>query len=171
MTDQPIDEVSSALDSSEEPSEGQLRSQEAARYRIQAREEREAREAAELQNAQLAQRLESLERQQVETSLAGKLADPKDFWSEAKLEDVRAQDGTIDPNAISERATSLLENHPHWAAPDHSLPGGHLVNSRGVIGGRPRNILDGDNIAPEVRTRSWAEFVTEAAQGQAPPTM
>jgi hypothetical protein len=150
------------IDAAVEPTDEQLRSDEARRYRQQLREKEE-------QLANTTARLESVERQNVERDLAGKFSDPRDFWREVDLADVRAEDGTVDPNAIAARAASLLEEHPHWAAPDHSLPGGHLVNSRGVVGGRPRNILDQDNITPEAPARDWATFITQAARGETPP--
>lgn len=52
--------------------------------------------------------------------------------------------------------------------PPGSFTPSHLVNSRGIPGGRPRNALDTDNITPAPE-RGWAGFLQDATRGETRP--
>jgi hypothetical protein len=150
-----------------EPTDEQLRSAEAMRYRQKLRD-------SENTNAELVRtitesnaRIEALERSAAETALKGKFSDPGDLWLETDLQDLRGENGLLDTEKLNARADELLESHPHWRAPAYNTPS-TLVNSKGIVGGRPRNILDQDNIAP-APTRGWAGFLQDAARGELPP--
>ncbi|MFZ0715859.1 hypothetical protein [Mycobacterium sp.] len=152
-----------------EPTEEQLRSAEAMRYRTRLRESEESNAELIRTLAESNARIEALERTTAETHLRGKLNDPRDMWLETKLEDLRDDTGLLSTDKLNARADELLESHPHWRAPAYSTPAG-LVNSKGIIGGRPRNVLDADNVQPET-SRGWAGFLQDAARGETrPPT-
>ena len=150
-----------------EPTDDQLRSAEAMKYRTRLRDSESVNAELVKTIAESNARIEGLERSAAETALKGKFSDPSDVWLETKLEDLRGEDGLLDTEKLNARADELLESHPHWKAPAYSTPS-HLVNSRGVPGGRPRNVLDQDNIAP-APTRGWAGFLQDAARGELPP--
>ncbi len=145
-----------------------LMSAEAKRYRLRLRD-------SETQNAELvtkmadtAARAEAAERQVIEANLRGRFADMDDFWGQTDLNDLRGEDGSLDPARVSSRADTLLDAHPHWKAPN---PGAPLAASTGAIGGGagrigfgPRSVLDGDTVQPS-QPRGWGEFFSDAVKG------
>lgn len=151
----------------QEPTDEQLRSDEARKYRQKLRDSEAAGARLVEDIATVNARNEALERQLAETHLRGKLNDPADMWLESKLDDLRGEDGVLDVDKLNARADELLADHPHWRAPSYSTPS-HLVNARGVPGGRPRNALDTDNVTPAPE-RGWAGFLQDAARGEGPP--
>jgi hypothetical protein len=146
----------------QEPSDEQLRSDEARRYRLALRE-------TESQNAALTARAEAAERQVVESHVRGKFADANDFWSQAELSELRGEDGTLDRGAVDARANEVLDAHPHWRAPDPNRPlaaSAGSVGSSGKIGFGPGSVLDGDNVAAQTEGRSWGEFFSDSVRGK-----
>lgn len=100
---------------------GKSGNSEAARYRRQLRD-------TEAQRDQLADRLTAYERTDAERH-ADRLADPRDLWTAGvELDDLRNEDGTIDPEKVRAAADQVLVDRPHWAksrtpAPDRRQGG------------------------------------------------
>jgi hypothetical protein len=167
MTDT-TDTTAQADDGAQEPTDEQLRSDEARRYRQRLRD-------AEADNAQLVkdgiareERLRAMEKMIVNSHLADRMVDPNnDFWSSADIDAIRDDNGVIDLAKVDAAADVLLQEHPHWRAPDPSAPlaaPSAVVNGAGRIGSRPSSALDGDNVQPEP-VRSFGQFLSDASRG------
>jgi hypothetical protein len=158
----------------QEPTDEQLRSQEAANYRRQ-RNEAQAHGAELVQQvADANARARAAERQVVNQHLAGRLADPEDFWRESDLAQLRDDAGGLDLGLVDARADELLSEHPHWAGLDPRVPTlapAGTVGSGGLIGAGPRSVLDVENVLASP-ARGWAGFLGDAARGEAttPPS-
>ncbi|SPM43344.1 hypothetical protein MNAB215_5566 [Mycobacterium numidiamassiliense] len=154
-----------------EPTDDQLRSDEARRYRQKLRET-EAQAAQVIQdNIDREARLQATERLLVDQELAGKFADPRDFWTQTELTAVRDESGVVDLAMVAQRADELLSEHPHWASPDPRVPQlapTSAVGGQGLIGFGPRSVLDVDNVMPQP-ARSFGQFLTDAANATPPP--
>ena len=146
-------------ESGAEPTDEQLRSEEAMRYRLRAKD-------AEDQLAAANTRAEEAERLAVDANVRG-FADREDFWSRTELAQLRGEDGNIDLGAVQSHADELLQAHPHWRV--DTRPGAaaaESVNAGGLIGYGPRSVLDTENTAPAPAARSFAEFLNDAVQGK-----
>ncbi|MBD8057225.1 hypothetical protein ICV35_26675 [Rhodococcus ruber] len=97
------------------PAEPESPNAEAARYRHRAKEAEAARDT-------LAERLTGYERRDAER-YADNLASPSDLWAAGvQLDDLRAEDGTIDENLVRAAVDAVLAERPHWAARRVPLP-------------------------------------------------
>jgi hypothetical protein len=90
---------------------GRKLSDEAAKWRVQARAEETNRLIAEA-------KLAGVQTREVNRLLATKLQMPDDFWiaSDVKLEDLLGDEGEVDADKVAEAADAVLQNRPHWAA-------------------------------------------------------
>ncbi|QCQ93042.1 hypothetical protein [Rhodococcus sp. SGAir0479] len=83
-------------------------------------------------------RLDIYERREAEQA-ATKLADPKDLWvAGIKLDELRGEDGTIDPDKVAEATTRVVADHPGWAKrrmplPDRRQGGGQREAAGGSV--------------------------------------
>lgn len=99
---------------------------EAAKYRRQLRDSQAETEA-------LRDRVTTWERRHAEQAAAAKLADPADLWAAGvTLDDLRGDDGDLDPAKIDAALDEVLAAHPHWyrdrkptPKPDTRQGGGH----------------------------------------------
>ncbi|MCV7090025.1 hypothetical protein [Mycobacterium interjectum] len=77
---------------------------------------RKALRDTEAERDQLRTRLETRDTADVERDLAGRLVDPGDLWrAGVTLDDLRGDDGELDPDRIDEAVTTVVAEHPHWA--------------------------------------------------------
>jgi hypothetical protein len=92
---------------------------EAANYRKQLRDAEVARDAA-------LERVSRMQRTDVELRLAGKLADPTDFWAGNELGGLVDDAGEIDGAKVDAAVAALLTAKPHYAPGPKAgpLPGG-----------------------------------------------
>ena len=137
--------MTTEIEPNDEPTDEQLRSEEAKRYRLERNEIRDAKAEVEQQLVEAHARAEEAERLAVNAHLRG-FADPVDFWSQTDLAELRGEAGTVDLDAVQAHADELLAAHPHWRA--NTGPGAasaHGVNASGLIGYRPRSVLDTEN--------------------------
>lgn len=89
------------------------------RYRQRLRE-------TEAERDTLLQRLQGMQRNEVQRLVSDRLADPADLWRDANLEDMLDDDGNIDTAKVDAHISTLLEEHPHWAADKPKTPSGAL---------------------------------------------
>ena len=54
----------------------------------------------------------------VEQQAADLFADPSDLWAAASLDDLRGDDGLLDPEKASAEMARVLEAKPHWRKPE-----------------------------------------------------
>jgi hypothetical protein len=80
---------------------------EAARRRRQLRE-------VEAERDQLRERLDATHRALVEQQAADLFADPSDLWHATPIEELRGDDGLIDPEKAEAAMNAVLEQKPHW---------------------------------------------------------
>jgi hypothetical protein len=152
-----------------EPTEEQLRSDEARRYRQRLRETEDANAELVKRMAEVNTRAEAAERQAVDAQLRGRFADTADFWSQTELAQLRGEDGNVSMDAVTAHADELLIGHPHWRAiPQHGAANADNVTGSGLIGHGPRNMLDVDTVQTEGGPRDWAGFLQAAARGEPP---
>ena len=86
--------------------------------RAEAARHRRAARAAEAERDQLAARLTGFERAEVERAAVGKLHRPADLWAAGvELDELRGDDGQLDPDKISEAVAGVLAERPHWGLP------------------------------------------------------
>ena len=88
-----------------EPTEEQLRSEEAKRYRLERNQIRDAKAEVDQQLAQAHARAEEAERLAVNASLRG-FADPDDFCSRTQLADLRGKNRNVDLGAVQQMPTN-----------------------------------------------------------------
>jgi hypothetical protein len=160
MSDDTIDNPIPVPDEGE-PTEEQLRSEEAKRYRLERNELRDTNAQLIQESADREARLQATERQLVNQHLARKLADPNgDFWVRRDLASLRNDEGTVDLTKADTAADELLADSPHLRA-RANLPGAEQIGSAGMVGMGQRSMLDGDNTpAPEVR--GWSDFLGDS---------
>jgi hypothetical protein len=84
--------------------------EEAKRYRLRLRD-------AEQERATLQGRVDRHDRAAVERVAGERLAAAEDVWLVHDVADFRGEDGSLDENAVRERATELAEQRPHWRKP------------------------------------------------------
>lgn len=153
-----------------EPTDEQLRSQEAKRYRLE-------RNAIRDQNAELIRQMvdtaaqrDAAQRQAIDAELRGKFADPQDFWSKTDLSQLRGEDGSIDIDQVRGHRDQLLTDHPHYMVkPIYGAATAETVGSAGLVGYGPRNLLDTENVEAGKGPRDWADFLQDAARGDLGP--
>lgn len=173
MTDEttgPAAESAHGNEPEPEPTDAQLRSDEARRLRHRAREAEEHAARLIVEAADREAAIQARERAVVEQHLSAKLRDPNDFWREADLPAVRGDQGVVDFARVDQRADEVLAEHPHWAAPDPRVPTAApaaAVDADGRVGWGPRNMLDAESVAP-IPVRGWGQFLNDA-KSQAQP--
>lgn len=57
----------------------------------------------------------ALQRQLVEHQIAGRVVDPADWWSQANVADLLAEDGSVDGEKVDAKIAEILTAKPHWA--------------------------------------------------------
>ena len=89
---------------------------EAAKYRRQLRDAEKIRDT-------LAARVQKYQTAEAERAAAGpgRLLDPTDLWRVTELADVVGDDGELDPAKVNTAVDKLLEDKPHYGAPQTSL--------------------------------------------------
>lgn len=100
---------------------------EAATYRRRLRE-------SEAETSRVTAALDQTQRTLIEDQVAGQpglLADAADFWRETKLEDLRADDGSVDPEKVKAALSRTLAEHPHWGIGGGGFDGGARRQSMG----------------------------------------
>ena len=162
MTDTPTDP---------EPTDEQLRSDEARRYRQRLRESEDTNARLVQDAAEREQRLQAVERQMVTNQISAKVNDPEYFWDKTPLDTLRGEDGLVDLEKAEAAAEELTQAHPSLRAaapgtPAAAMAGG--VTGSGKIGYPPTSVLDADNAEPAEQARDWAMFLTQAARGELP---
>ncbi len=126
-----MSEIEATEQATEQPpkaeADGRNPSAEAATYRRRLRE-------TETERDSLAERVRSYEAADVERSVAGKLADPRDLWQSAALDELRGEDGQVDAEKVTAAVDGLLEAKPHYG----TRPRGPKPDySQGARGGPP----------------------------------
>jgi hypothetical protein len=84
---------------------------EAAKWRRQLRDTEAERDA-------LRERLDATHRAQIEATAADAFHDPTDLWSATSLDQMRGEDGLIDPEKAEQAMNGVLESKPHWRKPE-----------------------------------------------------
>jgi hypothetical protein len=54
--------------------------------------------------------------------VAEKMTDPDDFWAVAKLDDMLADDGGVDPDKVGAELDRVLAAKPHWGRAEEKPP-------------------------------------------------
>jgi hypothetical protein len=100
-------------DEADDPAIAKVR-REAASYRRKLRE-------AEAERDALRTRAEALERQEVERTVTDgvhALTEGRDLWTAGvTLDDLRNEEGALDPEKVNAARDRVLEEHPHWRRP------------------------------------------------------
>ena len=68
----------------------------------------------EAERDQLRERLDATHRALVEQQAADLFADPSDLWHATPIEELRGDDGLIDPEKAEAAMNAVLEQKPHW---------------------------------------------------------
>lgn len=108
---------------------------EAAKWRTKFRD-------AETQIAAMTEQVTTLQRQLVDQAIAKRIADPSDFWTQATVANLLAEDGTLDPALIDAKVAEVLAAKPHWmkrasaAAPTSDVGTGKISNDE------PKSFID-----------------------------
>lgn len=154
-------------DPEQEPTDEQLRSDEARRLRLQRNEARDTAANAIQAAADANARAEAAERKAIDAEhLRGHFADPVDYWSRTDLKDLRAEDGSIDGSLVDGQRDQILADHPQYrATPATGAAPAGVVGASGLIGFGPRSVLDTENTQP-VESRGWSAFLEDAAKGE-----
>jgi len=105
----------------------------AAELAREARNWRKKYQALKAETEALTTRLDAAQRQIVEHHLAGKIADPEDYWRTTSLDDLRDDHGDIDTEAVTTRLGELLAAKPHYAPPNAA-----------VVGATPASVVTGN---------------------------
>lgn len=109
---------------------GTRANREAARYRTQLREVEAERDA-------LTKRLTAMERAAVEHLAGGLLVDSADVWRDGlTLDELRGEDGSLDPEKVTGAVQALAERKPHWAVPRRQRRAASLDGLASGIGTR-----------------------------------
>ena len=115
--------------------EGRDPNAEAAKYRRRLRE-------TEAQRDELASRLDATHRALVEQQAADLFADPADLWHATSIDDLRGDDGLIDPERATSEIERVLTAKPHWrkepARPNRSPGSRRFTKGRGSPSSRSR---------------------------------
>ena len=92
---------------------------EAANYRHKLRD-------AEAERDRLATRITDYDRAEVERQVTGQggLQNAADFWLAVQLDDLRDEQGALDPAKVKAARDRILSEHPHWREPGPSFDGG-----------------------------------------------
>lgn len=108
---------------------------EAAKWRTKFRD-------AETQIAAMTEQVTALQHQLVNQAITKRIADPSDFWTQADVTDLLAEDGTLDPALIDAKVAEVLAAKPHWmkrasaAAPTSDVGTGKISNDE------PKSFID-----------------------------
>ncbi len=88
----------------------------AIKARNEAKGLRERLRAAESQLEAVQGQLAAMQRAEITRIAAERLTDGEDFWlgGETDIAAMLTEDGTVDANAVRERAAALIEQRPHW---------------------------------------------------------
>lgn len=86
---------------------------EAAGYRRELRE-------AQTERDQLRERLERQDREAVERLAGERLQSSSDFWLAVSLDDLRADDGTVDQEKVTAALEQVATDRPHWRKPAYT---------------------------------------------------
>jgi hypothetical protein len=118
----------SEADDSGPPAADRKLSEEAARWRVTARQ-------AETKLAVVEARLEQMRIAEVHRIAATKLADPADlFLGSITIDRLLGEDGEVDPQLVDEAAETLLQQKPHWRSRPRPVGApASAVNSEGRI--------------------------------------
>jgi hypothetical protein len=106
----------------------------AANYRArmraaEAERDHQAARVAELERVLTVFRTRDVER--VAGALPRTLADVQDLWRDGtQLDDLIAEDGTVDVDAVNAAVEATLQRHPHWS--EHRLASGFDGGPRGA---------------------------------------
>ncbi|MBM7807657.1 hypothetical protein JOD57_003494 [Geodermatophilus bullaregiensis] len=103
---------------------------EAAAYRRKLRD-------AEAERDRLASAVTTYQRRDAEALVGSRLLSPADLWvAGAKLEDLLADDGTVDPAKVDAAVDTVLEARPHWKPQGPRVPRDMGQGQRGgTVGG------------------------------------
>ncbi len=66
---------------------------------------------------QLKARVETIDREAVEKIAGESFNEPSDVWLLSSLDQMRAEDGTLNPEKIDAELARVVGERPHWAAP------------------------------------------------------
>lgn len=103
---------------------------EAAKYRTKLRE-------TEAQRDHALGQLTTYQKRDAEALVGERLLSASDLWvAGAKLEDLLAEDGTVDQAKVDQAVTKVISEHPHWAPPRVRVPRNMGQGRRGEPGGR-----------------------------------
>ena len=91
---------------------------EAAMRRRQLRETEAERDA-------LRQRLDERDRADVERLAGERFTDPRDVWAVTGLDELRADDGTIDMEKVKAEFSRIEKDRPHWRKSANPMPDLH----------------------------------------------
>ena len=93
-----------------DPEVGKLR-KEAAGYRTKLRETETKLERAEA-------RISDYDRAEVERQVGDRLQNPSDLWlTGVQLDELRGEDGSLEPEKVKAARDKVIEEHPHWQKP------------------------------------------------------
>jgi hypothetical protein len=96
---------------------------EAAGYRTRLRD-------VEHERDQLAARVDQLERSEVERVAAGAgMSTPADIWLLVESLDELRVDGQLNPDRVTERVRTILQERPSWRAPQHDYGSGSRIGN------------------------------------------
>jgi hypothetical protein len=73
--------------------------------------------AVEAERDALRERLDATHRAEVERMAADRFADPSDLWAATSLDEMRGDDGLIDPAKATAAMDEALQQKPHWRKP------------------------------------------------------
>jgi hypothetical protein len=90
--------------------EGDPANREAAKYRVRLRE-------VEGERDRLTEQLENVRAQLVQDHARKYLVDPSDVWFGGGVEEMLAEDGSVDPERVKDVCARLTEQRPHWRRP------------------------------------------------------
>jgi len=101
----------------------------------------------------LAARIAGFERAEVERLAAGKLAKPDELWlAGVELDDLRADDGQLDPDKVAAAIDEVIGQRPHWS----KRPAAFAPNPGQAAGNAP----------PPAPAASWASVLSNGKQQQ-----
>lgn len=97
--------------------------------RQEAADHRTARREAEQERDGLRERVEASDRADVERMVGDRLASVEDFWLTTQLDDLRGENGQVDPELVTAAVEKVVEERPHWAKQQRRADFGQGVRS------------------------------------------